>query len=177
MVTATSLGSLILLLMFTSGGYVLSRDKKKKWWKWAYWVSPMMYGQNAITINEFLGKSWSHVLPNSTEPLGVQVLKSRAAYWYWIGVGALIGFTLLFYFCYTMALTFLGPLEKPQTIIHEECSEPGGRTGGSIHLACHGEDYQMNAGSRGRISKSSSCTKIKATTTIYEVNDFITLKE
>lgn len=28
---------------------------------WGYYVSPMMYGQNAIAINEFLDKRWSTV--------------------------------------------------------------------------------------------------------------------
>ena len=51
------------------------------------------------------------VLPNSTKPLGVEVLKSRGFFtqskWYWIGVGALIGYTIVFYICYILALTFL----------------------------------------------------------------------
>lgn len=33
----------------------------KKWWIWGYWISPMMYGQNAIAVNEFLGHQWRHV--------------------------------------------------------------------------------------------------------------------
>lgn len=28
---------------------------------WGYYVSPMMYGQNAIAINEFLDERWSAV--------------------------------------------------------------------------------------------------------------------
>lgn len=28
---------------------------------WGYYVSPMMYGQNAIVMNEFLDKRWSAV--------------------------------------------------------------------------------------------------------------------
>lgn len=40
--------------------YFVSVDVKS-WWLWGYWISPLMYGQNAITVNEFLGKSWSHV--------------------------------------------------------------------------------------------------------------------
>ena len=48
---------------------------------------------------------------DSTESLGVAVLKSRGffteAYWYWIGAGALLGFILVFNFCYTVALTYL----------------------------------------------------------------------
>ena len=51
------------------------------------------------------------VLANSTETLGIAVLKSRGffphAYWYWIGIGALIGFMLLFNICFTLALTYL----------------------------------------------------------------------
>ena len=33
----------------------------KKWWTWGYWISPIMYAQNAIVVNEFLGKSWADV--------------------------------------------------------------------------------------------------------------------
>lgn len=48
---------------------------------------------------------------NSTESLGVTVLKSRGlfpeAYWYWIGVGAMLGYIFLFNFLFTLALKFL----------------------------------------------------------------------
>lgn len=37
-------------------------DDIKGWWIWGYWISPLMYGQNAIVINEFLGHQWSHVM-------------------------------------------------------------------------------------------------------------------
>ncbi|WCJ40334.1 ABC transporter G family member 40 [Euphorbia peplus] len=131
MIVANTFGSFALLTLFALGGFVLSRDHIKKWWIWGYWVSPLMYGQNAMVVNEFLGKSWSKVLPNSTEPLGVEVLNSRGffthAYWYWIGVGALVGFTLLYNFLFTLALTFLGPLQNPQSVVSEEdqSKEPG----------------------------------------------------
>jgi hypothetical protein len=53
----------------------------------------------------------SQIPGNSTEPLGIQVLKSREffteANWYWIGVGATVGFMLLFNICFALALTFL----------------------------------------------------------------------
>ncbi|KAK9229260.1 hypothetical protein WN944_022219 [Citrus x changshan-huyou] len=76
-VVANTFGSFALLLLFVLGGFVLSREDIKKWWIWAYWCSPLMYAQNAIVVNEFLGNSWRKVLPNTTEPLGVQVLKSQ----------------------------------------------------------------------------------------------------
>ncbi|BFG42856.1 hypothetical protein CerSpe_291300 [Prunus speciosa] len=124
MVVAYTFGSFAQLMLFALGGFVLSREKIKKWWIWGYWISPLMYGQNAIVVNEFLGKSWSHVLPNSTEPLGVAVLRSHGFFthpsWYWIGVGALIGYVLIFNVCFTVALTYLNPLEKQQAVKSEE---------------------------------------------------------
>ncbi|GMY34126.1 pleiotropic drug resistance protein 1-like isoform X2 [Fagus crenata] len=124
LILATTFGSFALVMLFALGGFVLSRENIKKWWIWGYWMSPMMYAQNAIVVNEFLGKSWRHVLPNSTESLGIEVLKSRGffthSYWYWIGVGALIGFILLFNAAFTLALTYLNPMGKPQAVISEE---------------------------------------------------------
>ncbi|KAJ4718269.1 Pleiotropic drug resistance ABC transporter [Melia azedarach] len=143
MIVANTFGSFALLLLFALGGFVLSRDDIKKWWIWAYWISPMMYGQNAIVANEFLGHSWSKVLPNKTEALGVEILKSRGffpqAYWYWIGIGALIGFILVFNFGFTLALTFLNPFEKPSAVITEESesNEHDNKRGGAIQLSTH----------------------------------------
>jgi hypothetical protein len=56
-------------------------DKIKKYWIWGYWISPLMYAQNALSVNEMLGHSWDKIL-NSTatnDTLGV-VLKSRAIF-------------------------------------------------------------------------------------------------
>ncbi|KAK9232141.1 hypothetical protein WN943_022384 [Citrus x changshan-huyou] len=77
MVVANTFGTFALLVLFALGGFVLSREDIKKWWKWAYWCSPMSYAQNAIVANEFLGYSWKKFTPNSYESIGVQVLKSR----------------------------------------------------------------------------------------------------
>ncbi|KAK7336925.1 hypothetical protein VNO77_17478 [Canavalia gladiata] len=121
---AVTFGSFSLAILFSMSGFLLSKDNLKKWWLWGFWISPMMYGQNAMVNNEFFGKRWRHVLPNSTEPLGVEVLKSRGfftqSYWYWIGVGALIGYTLLFNLGYILALTYLNPPEKHQSVISEK---------------------------------------------------------
>ncbi|KAG6505403.1 hypothetical protein ZIOFF_037759 [Zingiber officinale] len=92
----------------------------KKWWIWGYWISPLMYAQNAISVNELLGHSWSYIW-NQTEPsLGVCVLRAQGispeAKWYWISLGALVGYVLLFNALFTMALTFL----KPDGIMRED---------------------------------------------------------
>ncbi|XLS69359.1 hypothetical protein HN51_020382 [Arachis hypogaea] len=124
LVVANAFGTFALIAIMVMGGFVLSRVDVRKWWLWGYWTSPMMYGQNALAVNEFLGNSWKHVPPNATEPLGVQVLKARGlfpeAYWYWIGVGASIGYMLLFNLLFPLALHYLDPFGKPQALISEE---------------------------------------------------------
>lgn len=51
------------------------------------------------------------VTQNSNETLGVLTMKTRGffpqAYWYWIGVGALIGYVFLFNILFTLALKYL----------------------------------------------------------------------
>ncbi|KAK7377262.1 hypothetical protein VNO80_02684 [Phaseolus coccineus] len=123
-VVANTAGTFALLAVTVLGGFVISREDVHKWFLWGYWSSPMMYGQNAIAVNEFLGHSWRKVSPNSNETLGVLILKSRGffpqAYWYWIGIGALIGYVFLFNFLFTLALQYLSPFRKDQAGLSEE---------------------------------------------------------
>lgn len=37
-------------------------DQVHKWLTWAYWTSPMMYIQTAISVNEFRSESWKDVI-------------------------------------------------------------------------------------------------------------------
>ncbi|KAH7666316.1 hypothetical protein IHE45_13G093300 [Dioscorea alata] len=46
--------------------FVSLTNNIKKWWIWGYWISPLMYTQNAISTNDFLGHSWSEVLNGSS---------------------------------------------------------------------------------------------------------------
>ncbi|XP_062089780.1 pleiotropic drug resistance protein 1-like isoform X2 [Humulus lupulus] len=123
MIVANTFGSFALLLLFVMGGFVLSKDNIKSWWIWGYWTSPLMYGQTGVLVNEFHGNKWKHVPPNSTESLGIQVLKSRNfcsdSYWYWLGFGVSIAYVVVFNFLYTLALTYLNPLEKIQGVFSE----------------------------------------------------------
>ncbi|KAK4798053.1 hypothetical protein SAY86_030379 [Trapa natans] len=155
MIVANTFGAFALLTLFALGGVVLSREQVKKWWKWGYWSSPLMYAQNAIVVNEFLGNSWSRIANvTKNETLGVEVLKSRgfftSAYWYWIGVGALIGFVLLFNFGFTMALKYLNPFGVSHSIKTDD-SEPTGR---EVELSSRGGE-EIKRESR-HSSKSSS---------------------
>jgi hypothetical protein len=35
-----------------------------KWWIWAYYLSPLAYGESANTVNEFLDPRWVLSVPN-----------------------------------------------------------------------------------------------------------------
>ncbi|CAN6452443.1 unnamed protein product [Victoria cruziana] len=127
LVISNTIGIFTLLVVFTLGGFVVSKDEIKPWWIWGYWSSPMMYGQKAIALNEFLDQRWNK--PNEdlfikAPTLGTAILKSRGmpveAYWYWISIGALIGFSLLFNLCFVVALKYMNPLGNPQSIIPDE---------------------------------------------------------
>ncbi|KAK2974339.1 hypothetical protein RJ640_021195 [Escallonia rubra] len=194
MIVANTFGSFALLVLFALGGFVLSRVDVKKWWIWGYWSSPMMYGMNAIAVNEFLGEKWRHVLPNTAEPLGVTILKSRGffpyAYWYWIGAGALLGFIFIFNFCYALALTYLDreflylpffvssyktALGKPQAAIPEDRQgNDEHRTGGAIELSSRGNSSVDQVASQERgdeIGRSvSSGTASMRPEALIEVN-------
>ncbi|KAF3450816.1 hypothetical protein FNV43_RR06905 [Rhamnella rubrinervis] len=159
MIVANTIGSFALLVLFALGGFVLSKDDIKKWWIWGFWSSPLMYGQNAILVNEFLGHSWSHVRQNANESLGIEVLKSRGfftkAYWYWIGIGALIGYVLLFNAGFVLALTYLNEFGKSQAVKSEdESNDQNDRAGGAIQLS-HRESsssHQIQTGERSEDS-------------------------
>uniref|UniRef100_A0A7N0RH17 ABC transporter domain-containing protein n=1 Tax=Kalanchoe fedtschenkoi TaxID=63787 RepID=A0A7N0RH17_KALFE len=148
MIVANTFGAFALLFLFALGGFVLSREDVKVWWIWGYWCSPLMYAQNAIAVNEFLGHSWNKIINGSTEALGVQVLKSRGffpeAHWYWIGLGALVGFVLLFNAAVAAALHFLNPYGKSQSISEESAAESADQGSSSA-----GGDIQMRSATSG----------------------------
>ncbi|XP_056169465.1 pleiotropic drug resistance protein 2-like [Syzygium oleosum] len=128
-VVANTLGSFTLLLVFILGGFIVAKDDISSWMIWGYYISPMMYGQNAIAINEFLSERWSTPLPsNSSEPtVGKALLAQRGLYktesWYWISIMALFAFSILFNILFTVALTFLNPLGDNKAILADDDSE------------------------------------------------------
>nr|QVT92281.1 ABC transporter [Salvia miltiorrhiza] len=125
MIMANTGGALTLLLVFLLGGFILPKDKIPDWWGWGYWVSPLTYGYNAIAVNEMFAPRWmNQAASDGITPLGIAVLNNFNIFpeknWYWIGVGALVGFTLLFNILFTLSLMYLNPLGKPQAIISKE---------------------------------------------------------
>uniref|UniRef100_A0A0D9Y9Q6 ABC transporter domain-containing protein n=1 Tax=Oryza glumipatula TaxID=40148 RepID=A0A0D9Y9Q6_9ORYZ len=100
MFAAKIFGTFTVLLLLLLSGFVVSSKNLNKFWMLGYWMSPLMYAQNAISTNEFTAHSW--------KSLGASVLKSRGLFletkWYWVGLGALVGYTFLFNCLYTVAL-------------------------------------------------------------------------
>ncbi|KAH7439020.1 hypothetical protein KP509_04G041200 [Ceratopteris richardii] len=126
-IIASTFGSFILMIIFILGGFVISKDRIPNWWIWCYWVSPLMYGQNGLVINEFLADRWNKPYSGSVDAntVGIAVLKARGFFteerWYWISVGVLIGFAIIFNGLFIVAMTYLNPLNKRRTILlHDE---------------------------------------------------------
>ncbi|WZZ57599.1 hypothetical protein YC2023_057706 [Brassica napus] len=64
---------------------------------------------------------------DNTTRLGTAMLNMWGVFddknWYWIGIGALFGFAVLFNGLFTLALSYLDPLGKPQAILPKEEDE------------------------------------------------------
>ncbi|MQL78829.1 hypothetical protein Taro_011257 [Colocasia esculenta] len=125
-IVANTGGALILLIVFILGGFILRKGVIPNWWIWGYWISPLTYAFNALAVNEMYAPRWMNKFANdgSGRRLGIAVLENfdvfTKKYWYWIGVAALFGFTILFNVLFTLSLMYLNPLGRPQAIISEE---------------------------------------------------------
>ncbi|KAM3267327.1 hypothetical protein P3S67_032499 [Capsicum chacoense] len=122
---ANTFGSFAQVLQFVLGGIILSQEMVDM--GLLVFTIYVFYEFNSCDV--FDGKTWKHLAPNGTEPLGAAVVRSRGffsyASWYWIGIGALIGFTVVFNICYTLALAYLNPTPfgKPQVMIPEDTED------------------------------------------------------
>ncbi|KAK1311943.1 Pleiotropic drug resistance protein 3 [Acorus calamus] len=103
------------------------------------------------------------ILPNSTEPLGVRVLKSRGVFpeakWYWIAIGAMAGFIVVFNAWYTLALKYLNALGGSEVVVSEETMQEKhmNRTGEMIELS----NERSHRGNRGE--RTSGSTRAEGT--------------
>ncbi|KAF7803604.1 ABC transporter G family member 29-like [Senna tora] len=125
MIIANTGGSLMLLIIFLLGGFILPKRDIPIWWSWAYWVSPLSYAYNGLAVNEMLAPRWMEK-PSSdgSTTLGIAVLRMfdvfPEARRYWIAVVALVAFAILYNVLFTVALMYLNPVGKKQAIISEE---------------------------------------------------------
>ncbi|XP_010545667.1 PREDICTED: ABC transporter G family member 29 [Tarenaya hassleriana] len=160
MIMANTGGSLVLLLLFLLGGFIIPRGEIPVWWRWAFWVSPLSYSYNALTVNEMFAPRWMNKQgsDNSTR-LGIAVLKSFDVFtnrnWYWIGVASVLGFAVLFNILFTLALAFLNPIGKPQAVISEDTAEEAetekGRLKWKPDMSSRAFDSECNRAKKGMV--------------------------
>uniref|UniRef100_A0A803KRJ4 ABC transporter domain-containing protein n=1 Tax=Chenopodium quinoa TaxID=63459 RepID=A0A803KRJ4_CHEQI len=127
MVIASTCSSASMLAVLCLGGFILPKNMIKPGWIWAYWISPLSYAQNAVSVNEFTAPRWMQPSGNTT--VGKNVLELHGmptdGRWYWIGIFALLCYALLFNCIVTLALAYLSPLKKAQTVIPVDNSIDG----------------------------------------------------
>ncbi|KAK1560341.1 hypothetical protein Q3G72_025513 [Acer saccharum] len=128
---AASCGLLSILVMFLFGGFLIPYTSLPAWLQWGFWISPLAYAEIGVSVNEFLSPRWQQILSSNTT-LGHQVLKNRGLdfsdNFYWVSVGALLGFWIIFNVGFTLALTYLRSPGSSQTVIsHEQLSYSKGR--------------------------------------------------
>ncbi|KAI4344717.1 hypothetical protein L6164_011911 [Bauhinia variegata] len=138
-VMATTIGSFVLVLMFLFGGFIIPKPSLPSWLRWGFWLSPMSYGEIGITQNEFLAPRWQKVQEGNVT-LGKTVLSSRGldfhGNFYWLSVGALLGFAILFDFGFIIALSYLKPPKMSRAFVSKKrLSElKGGENSKNIQL-------------------------------------------
>ncbi|CAI5960868.1 unnamed protein product [Closterium sp. NIES-64] len=150
---ANTFGTFALIVLFLLGGFVIAKENIPPWWIWAYWMSPLAYAQNALAVNEFKAPRWQVPVPGSNMTMGDIVLTSRSLptedSWRWIGIGAFVGFILVFNTLTILALTFLNPYAAEQQVVSEEQLQ-------ARHMARTGEMMDEKKHSRGSRKRSKS---------------------
>ncbi|KAK4595262.1 hypothetical protein RGQ29_013623 [Quercus rubra] len=120
-------GSFAILIVLVFSGFIITQSSMPFWLKWGFWVSPITYGEMGLSLNEFLASQWQKML-STNNTIGQEILKSRGlnfdGYLYWISLGALFGFIIVFNIGYVLALTFLKfPGSSRAVISHEKLSK------------------------------------------------------
>ncbi|KAK4491334.1 hypothetical protein RD792_002070 [Penstemon davidsonii] len=125
-VASTTAGSLAIMFVLLFSGFMIPRPSMPVWLKWAFWISPMSYGEIGLSVNEFLAPRWQKESSGNTT-IGIQTLESRGfnfgGHYFWISVAALFGFTVLFNIGFTLALSFLKSSGSRVIISSEKLSQ------------------------------------------------------
>ncbi|KAJ0912794.1 putative ABC-2 type transporter, plant PDR ABC transporter associated [Helianthus annuus] len=108
-VAATTVGSIAILFLLSFGGFIIPHTSMPAWLKWGFWVCPLSYGEIGLAVNEFHSPRWNKMTSTNTT-IGLQTLESRGLdfeeYYYWISLGAMFGFALLFNVGFVLALSY-----------------------------------------------------------------------
>ncbi|KAL3651415.1 drug-responsive transcription factor pdr3 [Castilleja foliolosa] len=129
---SSTAGSMTLLFAMLFSGFLIPKPSMPSWLTWAFWVSPLSYGQIGFSVNEFLAPRWQRELAGTNTTIGHQTLDNRGLHfggeYFWISVGALLGIAILLNVAFTLALTFAKPLRYRVIISREKLSQLRGNT-------------------------------------------------
>ncbi|XP_060175555.1 ABC transporter G family member 31 [Lycium barbarum] len=156
LVISNTIASACLLVTFLLGGFIVPKAMIKPWWVWAFWVSPLTYGQRAISVNEFTSTRWMEKTTIGNVTLGNSILQSHSIPttndWYWVGVGALLLYILFFNVILALALAILNPIRKSQAIVSpEEIGQKSASDGSSKKSESNGDAGQEMTQKKGMI--------------------------
>ncbi|KAJ7977816.1 pleiotropic drug resistance protein 3-like [Quillaja saponaria] len=110
MVASITAGNFAILFVFLFSGFIIKQPSMPGWLKWVFWLSPLTYGEIGLSLNEFLAPRWKKMLATSNT-IGEETLESRGldfpGFHYWISLGSLFGFTIVFNVGFVLALSYL----------------------------------------------------------------------
>ncbi|KAK8695298.1 hypothetical protein V6N13_000464 [Hibiscus sabdariffa] len=123
---SVAVGTLVLFLELIFCGFIIPQSFMPSWLRWAFWVSPLTYATIGLSGNEFHAPRWQTVLA-SNSTVGQETLKGHGfyfeEYFFWISIGILLGFALVWNLGYTLVLSFLkSPGSSRVVISHEKLS-------------------------------------------------------
>ncbi|XP_059640099.1 pleiotropic drug resistance protein 3-like isoform X2 [Cornus florida] len=112
-----------ILFMLLLGGFIIPQSSLPPWLWWGFWTCPLSYAEIGVSINEFLAPRWEKVTSGNLT-VGQETLSRHGvnfkAYFYWISLGALFGFAIVFNIGFTLALTYLKSPATSRAIISYE---------------------------------------------------------
>ncbi|KAL3740885.1 hypothetical protein ACJRO7_022073 [Eucalyptus globulus] len=174
MVVANTFGSAALLVIFLLSGFIIPKSMIKAWWVWGFWVSPLSYGQNAMSVNEFTATGWMEKSAYGNNSVGYNVLQSHSlpssGHWYWLGVGVLLLYALLFNNIVTLALAYLNPIITAQSVIPVD--ETGENSSQGIGDGTQSRSNPTSSG-EGNKKKGMILPFQPLTLTFHDVNYFV----
>ncbi|XP_028784726.1 ABC transporter G family member 31 [Neltuma alba] len=181
MVLANTFGSAALLITFLLGGFIVPKGMIKPWWIWGYWLSPLTYGQRAISVNEFTATRWMQKSLAGDNTVGFNVLQSHSLptqdYWFWAGVGVLLVYAIFFNSMVTLALAYLNPLRKAQMVFPDDLDNNSTGDGNAVGLTAHSDKQVKDTGSmspgKGSKAKGMILPFQQLTMTFHQVNYFV----
>ncbi|KAI8531792.1 hypothetical protein RHMOL_Rhmol11G0163100 [Rhododendron molle] len=126
MVASSASASFAILYVFLFAGFIIRKTSMPTWLKWGFWVSPLSYGEVGLAVNEFLAPRWQTKLAGNMT-IGDETLENRglqfSGYFFWISLGALLGFAILFNIGFALALTLLNPPQSRAIISIEKVTQ------------------------------------------------------